>query len=42
MGNSPEVIRRHYQRALPAGVANQYWKIKPSIQSHDSTQSIAA
>lgn len=29
MGNSESVIRKHYRRAVPANVAQSYWKILP-------------
>ena len=29
MGNSPEVIRRHYKRAIPAEEVGPYWAIRP-------------
>ena len=29
MGNSPEVIRKHYRRAIPADEADRFWSITP-------------
>jgi len=29
MGNSPEVIRRHYKKAIPANEVAAFWAIVP-------------
>lgn len=30
MGNSPEVIRKHYKRAIPADEVSEFWEIMPN------------
>ena len=32
MGNSPEVIRKHYKKAIPKSEVEEYWKITPAAK----------
>jgi len=42
MGNSPEVIRRHYRKAILLNSAEAYWKILPSTKTVSNTHKKAA
>lgn len=42
MGNSAEVIKRHYRRAIPTTLANNFWTILPPVETQDNAQKKAA
>ena len=36
MGNSPDVIKKHYKKAIPAAEVSEFWSIMPMLEKSDA------